>query len=519
MRIGSTYPVGIQDFEKIIEGDYIYVDKTNYIRNLVVDGGYYFLGRPRRFGKSLLLSTMHAFFEGRRDLFRGLAIDSWEEWSWEQYPVIHIDLNAKDYSYKESVQDRLNENLEKYEEQYEISNVATTLDERFRKILEAAYHQTGRQIVVLIDEYDKPILDTIHDDSIKEMHRDTLRAFYCTLKSYDRYLKFVFLTGVTKFGQMGVFSGLNNLRDISILDDYAGICGITEEELHTYFTTGIEECARAWECSVDEVYLTLKENYDGYHFSPCLLDIYNPWSALNAIASKFIDFYWNNSGGGLKFLYNILEAGRISLSTLNNPEVSLIALRGTNADASDSLSVLYQAGYLTIAHYDRHEQLFTLKYPNREVEMGFINGLLPEYSGVNIADSQFEIRKFVKEVQNGEVDTFLERMQAFFEDFPYENALKTEKDFQNIMYCVMKMMGFQTHVEQHTARGRVDMTIETSDYVYVIEFKVNKSPEEALEQIENKGYAAPYAKDRRKLFRVGVEFSTEKRNIVAWEIR
>lgn len=512
------YPIGIQSFERLIEGNYIYVDKTSYIRELVDNASVYFLGRPRRFGKSLLLSTLHAFFEGRRDLFSGLDIDSWEEWDWAEYPVIHLDFNAKDYTYKDSVYERLNEQLEVYESKYGISDIATSLDERFRQIIACAHNHTGRNVVVLIDEYDKPILDTIHDPKIKEMHRDTLRAFYASLKSSDQYLKFVFLTGVTKFGQMNVFSGLNNIQDISLSERYSGICGITEEELHEYFSEGVEACAHKWECTPEEVYKILKENYDGYHFSYNLLDVYNPWSALNALAQQFITTYWNQTGGGLSFLYKVISNGDIPISDLSNVEARPQELTGVNLDIDDAITLLYQSGYLTIKSYDRTTNLFTLKYPNKEVESGFFDHLLPYYSGMGVTASGFAINKLLKDLRNGDAEGYIERMQSFFEDFPYENALKTEKDFQNVMYCIARLLGLQTKVEQHSARGRVDMLVETPRYVYIMEFKVNKSTKKAVEQIEKRRYAIPFIKDDREVIKLSVEFSTEERNITDWKI-
>lgn len=512
------YPIGIQNFEKLITNGYLYVDKTSYIRELVDKGSIYFLSRPRRFGKSLVLSTIHAFFEGKRELFKGLAIDEWDEWDWQEYPVIRIDLNAKDYTYKESLFEKINAQLAEYEAEYGAVSPDTSLDGRFRTVIAKAYEKTGRRVVVLIDEYDKPILDTLHDSALKTMHRDTLRAFYATLKSSDEYLKFCFLTGVTKFGQMNVFSGLNNINDISLSDRYAGICGITEAELHEYFDEGVQCCAKKWGYTEVEVYSTLKKNYDGYHFSPSLLDIYNPWSVLNVISKEFIDTYWNQTGGGLSFLYKLLETGNLQLSYLDNPIVTTQQMSGSQVDITDAIPVLYQTGYLTIESYNQERATFVLKYPNLEVETGFVEGLLPAYSGVSKSNSLFAINDFVSDVQNGDVDGFLERMQCFFEDFPYENALKKEKDFQNIMYCIAKMMGLQTKVELHSARGRADMAIETKDYVYVLEFKINKSPAEALAQIEEKGYAKPFEKDSRKVIKVGVEFSTETRNITNWLI-
>lgn len=512
------YPIGLQSFEKIIREGYLYVDKTEYIRQLVEQGAIYFLSRPRRFGKSLFLSTLQAFFEGKRELFAGLAIDSWDEWEWEEYPVIHIDFNAKDYTYKESLYEKINEQLSIYEQKYGISTPASSLDERFRNVIISAHNQTGMGVVVLIDEYDKPLLDTLHSDELKDMHRDSLRAFYSTLKSSDQYLKFCFLTGVTKIGQLNIFSGLNNLDDISITDQYAGICGITEAELHQYFNSGVMRCAERWECSLDEAYAELKQHYDGYHFSPSLLDVYNPWSALNAINKQFINIYWNQTGGGLSFLYRLLEAGQIELSELDGISVGLRQLQGINVNVNDAIPVLYQSGYLTIKDYDRKSMTFILKYPNTEVESGFIEGLLPDCYGVVETKSTFAINSFIKDLRTGNPSGFFERMYTFFEDFPYENAIKTEKDFQNIMYCVAKMMGLQTQVERHSSRGSCDMTITTGDYIYIFEFKVKKSPEEALMQIERNGYATPFDMDSRKIIRAGVEFSLKDRNITRWLI-
>lgn len=371
----QKYPIGIQNFARLREMDNLYVDKTGYIRSLVSRGVIYFLSRPRRFGKSLLLSTLEAFFEGKRELFKDLEIEQWDEWDWDTYPVIHIDLNGKDYTVKESLQEKISTQLSVYEQKYNISAPASGIEDRFAATIEAAYRVTGKRVVVLIDEYDKPILDTLHDDALKDIHRDSLRAFYSILKSSDKYLRFCFITGVTKFGQMNVFSGLNNLQDISIYDEYAGICGITEDELHHYFRPGVEKCAEKWECSSKEAFQLLKHNYDGYHFSPSLLDIYNPWSVLNAIDSRFIGMYWNQTGGGMSFVYRMLEAGRIDLADLDNTEVNLQTIMGAQTDVTNAVPVLFQTGYLTIKSYNPKSMTFILTYPNLEVESGFIGGL------------------------------------------------------------------------------------------------------------------------------------------------
>lgn len=512
------YPIGVQSFSEIREGGFVYVDKTPYIRMLAEGSKYYFLSRPRRFGKSLFVSTLQAFFEGKRSLFKGLAIDGWKDWMWECHPVIHLDLNAKDYTYKESLYERIHEHLVKYEALYGISSIAASLDERFRNIIETAYKKTGLQVVVLIDEYDKPILDTAHDGRIKYLHHDSLRAFYSTLKSSDPYLKFCFLTGVTKFGQMNIFSGLNNIQDISILNDYSAICGISEEELHRYLKPGIESCAKEWDCTVNEVFAELKHYYDGYHFSPSLVDVYNPWSTLNAIGNRFIDMYWNSTGGGMAFMYKLLEKGSIILSELNDISVSIHQLRGINDNLSDAIPLLYQTGYLTIKDYNRKTNIFRLKFPNYEVETGFVSGLLPAYSGLSPFKSEFAVNEFVKDLSTGNAEGFLKRMQTFFEDFPNEHSLRKEEDFQNIMYCISKMMGLQVEVERHSARGNADMIILTDKYVYVMEFKVNRSPEDAMVQLETRGYAKPFEMGARQIIKAGIEFSTEKRNIAGWLI-
>lgn len=512
------YPIGVQSFEKLIEGKYHYIDKTAYIRRLVEYGNIYFLGRPRRFGKSLLLSTLHAFFEGKRHLFKGLAIDRWEEWEWESYPVIHIDLNAKNYMLQNSLTERISRQLEEYEKEYRIIPPDSSLDGRLMGIIKTAYESTGRKVVVLIDEYDKPILDTLHDDSLKTMHRDSLRAFYSVLKSSDQYLKFCFLTGITKFGQLNIFSGLNNLHDISLSEDFSGICGITERELHDNFDEGVRACADKWKCDVDEAYATLKKFYDGYHFSAELLDVYNPWSLLYALRERSIGYYWNASGGTASFLYKLIEARKLPLSDLADVRCHLQALQGTRIDASEPIPVLYQTGYLTIKSYNPARQVFQLKYPNYEVEKGFIEGLLPLYTGAGEEYSNFAIDDFVDDVTAGDADGFLRRMKAFFADFPYENSLKTEKDFQSVMYCVAALMGLQVQVERHSALGSADLVIQTKDYVYIIEFKVDKSPDEALAQIESKGYAGPFASDPRTVVRIGVAFSLAMRNISEWKI-
>lgn len=514
------YPIGIQNFEKLRRGGDVYVDKTAYIRQLIEDGSIFFLGRPRRFGKSLLLSTMHSFFSGERDLFKDLDIYNWKEWEWKRYPVIHIDLNAKDYTHSESLYNRINMQLEAYEKLYDANSSDNSLDGRFITLIQRAYEVTGLKVVVLIDEYDKPILDTMHDDSTADLHRDTLRAFYSSLKSSDRYLKFVFLTGITKFGQLNIFSGLNNLRDISLSQKYAGICGITDEELHRYFHIGVTRCAESWNCSISEAYESLKQNYDGYHFSADAPDVYNPWSVLNSLDQMDLREYWNTSGGNTSFLHKLIEANKLQITDLNGIECTADMLYGDSLNISNPVAILYQSGYLTIKSFKREKLqiYYTLGYPNKEVERGFINVMLEAYSHVGKERTSLDIRKFIRDVETGDCEAFLSRINAFFADFPYDNALEVEKHFQNVMYCIIKLMGLEVDIEYHTSNGRIDMLIKTRKFIYIIEFKRDSTPDEALRQISQRGYDTPFSKDPRTIIHAGVVFSTSLRRISDFKI-
>lgn len=361
---------------------------------LLENGKYYFLGRPRRFGKSLFLSTLQAFFEGKRDLFNNLKINQWDEWNWNKFPVIHIDLNAKDYTHKNSLVERINMQLIDLEHEYEITPIDQSIEGRFLYLIKSLYEKSGEKVVVLIDEYDKPILDTLHSDELAPIHRDMLRAFYSVLKSGDAYLKFVLLTGITKFGQLSIFSGLNNIQDISLRREYAGICGITESEFLDIFKSSVKECANEWGCSEEDAFLELKKNYDGYHFSPQSPDIYNPWSLLNALSERDIRQYWNASGGNASFLHKLIIGQKMQLSDLSGYECYADDLYGSNADITNPIAVLYQAGYLTIKNYSINSRLYTLDYPNKEVADGFIKGMLESYSNTSEMNTSLSIRKF-----------------------------------------------------------------------------------------------------------------------------
>ena len=512
---GRKLPIGIQTFSEIREYGYMYVDKTALLWKLVNQGKPYFLSRPRRFGKSLLISTFEAFFEGRKDLFKGLAIEQLEE-KWEKYPVLHLDLNARKYESPEDLNAMLNQYLEKWEQKYGIEKQDRAPEERFTGVIRRAYEQTGKGVVVLVDEYDKPLLQAIHNEPLLESYRAILKAFYGVLKSSDRYLRFVFITGVTKFSQVSVFSDLNQLNDISMDYDFATLCGITHEELTDYFPLEIESIAKRNRMTVEETVEQMTHQYDGYHFHPYADGVFNPFSVLNAFFKKEFGNYWFQTGTPT-FLVELLKKSDYDLRTLiDGIEASSSAFSEYQADSGNPIPLIYQSGYLTIKGFDKRFGIYTLSFPNDEVRYGFLNFLVPFYTKVTDDERSFYIGKFVCELEAGKVDTFMQRFQAFFADFPYELNDKTERHYQVIFYLIFKMMGQFTQSEVHSAKGRADAVVQTPDYIYIFEFKLNGTAEEALQQIENKGYAVPYRTDNRKLIKVGIEFSAEERNIKRW---
>lgn len=513
----EKYPVGIQTFQVLREEGYIYVDKTQYIYSLVKTGKYYFLSRPRRFGKSLFLTTLKSFFEGRRDLFKGLYIDGKEDVEWDERPVIHIDFTGEDFTAEGALKSRLDIQLSNYERAFGLTEVASTSAGRFMNVISSAYEKTGKKVTVLIDEYDKPILDTLHLHDLQEKYRNTLSGFYSVLKATDQFIYFCFLTGVSKFRNLNIFSGLNNLQIISIDKRYDGICGITEEELLSNFTEGIGNLAKSEGVSYERAVTLLKRNYDGYHFAAESADIYNPFSVLNALAKSDIQPFWFYSGTP-SFLIRFLKNKQVRLQNLENALIDQLTLVGANSSSDDVISLLYQSGYLTIKCFDKSTKLYTLGYPNLEVEESMMKVLLPAYTNISDSDSVFEINKFSDDLKRGRVDDFMERLNSFFYDFPYENVLDVEKHFQNVVYIIAKLLGFNVNVEYHTARGRIDLLIRTKDYIYIIEMKRDESPETALRQIEEKGYAHPFESDYRQLIKIGIEFSTTKRCITSWKI-
>ncbi len=508
------YPIGIQNFEKLRRDGYVYVDKTALMYKMVSEGSYYFLSRPRRFGKSLMVSTLDAFFSGKKELFEGLYAGS-VDWDWQEYPILHLDLNVQKYEAKEDLGKILNRHLEKWERLYDSPFAERGLEERFLHVVELAYQKTGRQVVILVDEYDKPLLQAIGNEELQTAYRNTLKAFYGVLKSCDEYIKFAFLTGVTKFGKVSVFSDLNNLKDISMLPQYGAICGITETELHQYFDHSVEELAGYNEMTKKECYERLQRDFDGYHFNEYTKEgMYNPFSLLNTLDNKVFRDYWFETGTP-SFLVYQLKKTRYPLENMTTEEVSTDTLNSIDIMDENPLPLLYQSGYLTLKSYDSRFNSFTLGFPNREVEQGFIKYLLPFYTPKVSSKSRFAIAQFTKDIECGCADDFMQRLEDFFATGDYEVVGKAEKYFQNTLYLFFRLLGFYVDVEYHTANGRMDVLIQTPEYIYILELKIDKTAEEALQQIEDKGYARPFENDPRQLFKIGVNFSTESK-LISW---
>ena len=515
------YPIGVQSFSEIRERGYVYVDKTEYIHRLISSGKYYFLSRPRRFGKSLLLSTIEEFFKGRKDLFNGLAIARYDN-AWLQAPVLHLDLTGSNYNSPESVAVHLDDFLSGWENKYNINPAdRNAFGLRFKNVIVEAHRQSGQKVVILVDEYDKPLLETIDRPELQDIYKGDLRSFYSNLKSQDSHICFAMLTGVTRFGHLSIFSDLNNLNDISMLEEYSGICGVTEEELHGYFRQSIEDLAEKRNISAEKAFENLRINYDGYHFSPeGSPDIYNPFSLLNSLQKKNFGDYWFRTGTPT-FLVRMIKSRQLSLQKLNEVEISQSAVENVSFDMRSSLiPVLYQTGYLTIKGYRPEVDMLKLGFPNREVEQGFFLQLMSVYMPRPDEDSAFSIVRFYDDVCAGRAEAFMTRLQSFFSDFDRDgfNRINLEQHYQDIIFIVAKLLGFLTHIEYKTSSGRIDMVIETPNYVYIFEFKMDKSAEEALRQIDGKSYTLPFKADKRNLIKIGANFSSKIRGLDSWII-
>lgn len=523
------YPIGMQSFEGIRKNDYIYIDKTQYVHQIVSNGKYYFLSRPRRFGKSLLISTIEALFKGKRDLFKGLAIDKMD-WVWEEYPVLHFDLSGKVYGDESELDDLLNEHLRRWEKEYGYSLEGSAPDERFRTIIRTAAETKGKNVVILIDEYDQPIVHNTQNPTLIEIFKKKMNAFYSVMKAMDQFIKFAMLTGVSRFSKVSIFSGLNNLQDISLLPQFNAICGITENELSQYFKDSIAEMATYQNQTIEEIREELKANYDGYHFAATNEDVYNPFSLLNAFKSKAFGSYWFATGT-TSDLIEILENATFAIPELEGYRCNENLLTGSDIYLSNPVPLFFQTGYLTIKGYDRRFKLYIMGFPNREVTEGFTDFLMNSY--MKGRDSGSLIYEFVMDVEAGRPEAFMKKLKSFTAGIPYdlikeetgevsndEEGIRGDKEvhYQNVMFVIMKLMGFHTHTEYKTSDGRIDMLIETPDYIYVMEFKIDSTPEEAMLQINDKEYSLPFETGHKKVFKIGANFDTEKRRLEDWII-
>ncbi len=510
------YPIGMQNFSKMREGGFLYVDKTAILYKLIHNPGYYFLSRPRRFGKSLMLSTLEAYYQGRRELFKGLALDSLTN-DWEPRPVLHLDLNAREYRDRESIIAHLNLHLELWEKQYNCAKPNRAPEERFGNVIRAAYEKTGRKVAILIDEYDKPLLSAVNNEELADEYRSLLKAVYGNLKSLDAYIEIAILTGVARFSKVSIFSDLNNLRDISFEDEFAGICGITSEELSSCFKEGIEKLANKERTSIEEIVHRLKKNYDGYHFSKNSPDIYNPFSLINVFAKMDMGNYWFDFATPT-YLVRLIKNGKWLLQDLSPTEIEASRLESAGLLSSDPVPALYQSGYLTIKEYDPVFKTFTLDYPNEEVRTGFISYLVPFYIESTDSPGRFSIKKFIQFINSGDTKGFMRLLESMIAGVPYSEKGSAEAHFQNACYLLFTLMGQYARVEERTSDGRIDLTVETSQFIYIYEFKINSSAEEALAQILTKRYWIKYNCSDKEVILIGANFDTNTRRISSYLI-
>ena len=516
-----NYPIGIQTFETIRSNDYLYVDKTKYIYEATHPGRYVFLSRPRRFGKSLLTSTLDAYFSGRKDLFKGLAIEELEK-EWKQYPVLHFSLASAKRGTVQDLEDIITMQLEDAESKYGIPQSETNITKRFTRLVKDIYEKTGTQVVVLIDEYDAPMLTVLHDSERLEQMRTELQAFYSPLKDLDPYLRFVFITGITKFSQLSIFSQLNNLNNISMLPQYAAMCGITIKELEDNFQEGIGLLAEKYHYSHQQVIDKLLYHYDGYHFSEDSEGVLNPFSLLSAMNNRKFDNYWFSTGTPT-FLVNMLKHFRTDITKIDGSEAWATDFDQPTENMQSILPLFYQSGYITIKGYDPIMQFYTLGFPNEEVKVGLMRILIPYYVHTNNVEASHAVGRMYQALRKDDMDSCLKAMQEFLTTIPYqENTLKdaptTEGHFTAMLYVMFSLLNVYVFSQVRNAKGRLDILIETDTTIYVMELKLDGDLDKALRQIDEKNYTIPYQSDGRKVVKVAINFSTEERMIKEWKI-
>ncbi len=511
-------PIGLQSFASLRTDGFAYVDKTKLVYDLTHNGKYIFLSRPRRFGKSLLISTLKAYFQGKKELFEGLAISELEQ-TWESYPVLHLDLNVGIYNSVQGLQEALKSNLNIMEKTHGVAKESDDNAQRFKELIWNVAAKTGKQVVILVDEYDKPLIEAIDNEPLQQEYRSILKAFYGNIKTCDEFIRFVMLTGVSKFSKISLFSDLNNLTDISLDERYADICGLTAEEIERHFSEHLEAFAQKEGTDKAAIMEEMRKMYDGYHFSKSASkDMYNPFSVLNALNRCDFENYWFSTGTPT-FLVKLLQNGNYDLRDFSYGNILANELSAKESLTKEPIAMFYQTGYLTIKGYDKEFGSYSLGFPNREVEQSFLNFLLPRYTGNTDNRSSAFIEYFVRDLRKGDIESFLNRMKTFFADTPYELVRDLENHYQTVMFTICRLMGYYTIAEYHTSNGRIDMVVKTQQYAYVFEFKFNKTAAEALAQINTKDYPLPFQFEGRKVFKVGVNFSKETRNIddCIWE--
>ena len=509
-------PLGIQTFSEVREGDYIYIDKTDMVYRMTQSFKYVFLSRPRRFGKSLLASTFHSYFSGKKELFKGLAIEKLET-EWTEHPVLHFDMSLGKHMDKEQLERFLGERLAFEERKYGIDNPATDINDRFTNLIIAAYEKTGRQAVVLIDEYDAPLLDVVHEDKQLPQLRQVMRNFYSPLKACDPYLRFVFLTGITKFSQMSIFSELNNLKNISMMPEYAGICGITEEELTAQLADYVEAIAESQGKTHEEALQQLKQNYDGYHFSWPSPDIFNPFSLLNALSDKRVGSYWFASGTPT-YLIEMMRKFGVAPSQIGPTEAMASAFDAPTERMTSLIPLLYQSGYLTIKDYYEEDNIYVLDIPNKEIRIGLMESLLPSYVQSGFNAGLVTVSKMNRALRHDDLDGMLRLLQQYLLTIPQCDNTNYEGHYQQLLFVIFSLLGEYVDVEVRTATGRVDMVMQAFGKLYLFELKLNRSAAAAMQQINLNDYPARFSQCGLSIVKVGINFDTTTRTVSDWVI-
>lgn len=515
----KLYPIGIQTFERIRKEDKLYIDKTEYIYRMAhTSGTYFFLGRPRRFGKSLLVTTMQSYFEGKKELFKGLAIEKLEK-EWTEYPVLHFDMSGGKHMDKEQLEEYLDYRLQEEEKKWGVTKPVKGANNRLIDLINTAYEKSGKQVVVLIDEYDAPMLDVVHEKEQLDMLRNMMRNFYSPLKYSEAKLRFVFLTGITKFSQVSIFSELNNIINISMNDEYAGICGITKEELLTQMSEDIDEFAKSQELTREETIAELKENYDGYHFSAKSPDVYNPFSLLNCFSTREFGAYWFSSGTPT-YLIKMMRKFKVMPTNISKMYAKSSAFDAPTENMTAITPLLYQSGYLTIKGYDKFSKLYTLDLPNKEIKVGLFESLLPKYlEGMFAQNGDVAIAQMSVLIRQDNMDGALQLLQTFLGTVPYCNVTNYEGHYQQMLYIIFSLLtGYVVDVEVHTPKGRLDIVMLTHTRLYIIELKLNKNAQAALQQINLKNYAQRFALCGKPVSKVGINFDSTTGNIEDWVI-